>query len=828
VPVIARVGRKSLKTRILIGSIYLVLIGGSVTTVYPFWLMLSGSVATNHTTMEFKLIPRYLYEERGLFEAHMFLKYYRYGGIGDIWRQWKLRFPIQGLENRWTKIPGYRPGPDNPIGVRLTTNFCVDPFDPFFQSYQALVEPARWTPAFQKLVKKHYPFAVEAVREAVGESKDFKLTRDAFFRLVKPAFQDYLGRFAKDFDDAGQPAPSDPRYKTFFERYPELRDNVDFQSAMREYFYCRKPDLSDPRVRRHIEEYYEFCRSLPVALRDGYYFGGYHRQFEGDLLYQDWLKKKYKTLEALNRAYRTDTETWVLIAEPYDNLHNRSAYIEDTPANRDWFEWKSQAPAKYIRPAGTEYEWSKFLEGRYGRNIEKLNDAYQAGYLRFFDVALAEQTPEGEGPARMDWIDFVRKRIAPRYIHFEGGHQEWATFLQKELGGLERINRQLERSWTSQAEIRLPDLQARAVGTPKAKKEFDLIVKFVAGDCPIEVIRLDTPENLYRRFVKNRYGSVAVLNEAYGLDVSSFDELYFPAPAADWKELEENRSGVRWFTFKRAYAHVVDHVIRNRRSLWNTTIFCTAVVLSALIINPLCAYALSRFNLPGAYKILLFLLATMAFPTEVTMIPNFLLLKTFPLLRIICCVAGAAVGGILAGTLFSSKRVIYPFLGTAIGGGLGVSVIANAITFLFDGEGRVSLLNTYWALVLPSVANGYAIFILKGFFDSLPQEIYESAVIDGAGELRIFTQITLPMSTPVLAVIGLWSFTAAYGSFTWAFVICQDPDMWTLMVHLYQYIMVYDPAEDLAALTLASIPTLIVFLGVQKVILKGIILPTYK
>ena len=115
-----------------------------------------------------------------------------------------------------------------------------------------------------------------------------------------------------------------------------------------------------------------------------------------------------------------------------------------------------------------------------------------------------------------------------------------------------------------------------------------------------------------------------------------------------------------------------------------------------------------------------------------------------------------------------------------------------------------------------------------GFFDCLPQALYESAVIDGAGEMRIFTRITLPMSTPVFAVIALWSFTAAYGSFPWALSICQDPKMWTLMVHLYQYQMVVDAAEDLAALTLASIPTLIVFLIAQKIILKGIILPTYK
>ena len=396
------------------------------------------------------------------------------------------------------------------------------------------------------------------------------------------------------------------------------------------------------------------------------------------------------------------------------------------------------------------------------------------------------------------------------------------------FGSLEQINEKLKRSWQTIDQIQLPDLQEKAVGHPPTKREYDLIVKFVTHKCPLDQIRLETPENLYRRYLRDQYGSVASLNQAYGINIRAFDELYLPAPAVDWKEMDENRSHVRWFTFKRSYAHVIDHIVHNRRSLWNTAVFCTAVVLCALVVNPLCAYALSRFNLPGAYKILLFLLATMAFPAEVTMIPNFLLLKSFPLLRVVCCIVGGLVGGVVAGTMTPSKRVVYPFIGAAAGALLGLTFVPEAIGYLFNVDGHVSLLNTYWALVLPSVVSGYAVFILKGFFDSLPQELYESAVIDGASELRIFARITLPMSKPVLAVISLWSFTAAYGSFTWAFVICQDPDMWTLMVHLYQYLMVYGPADGMAALTLASIPTLIVFLAVQKVILRGIILPTYK
>jgi len=76
---------------------------------------------------------------------------------------------------------------------------------------------------------------------------------------------------------------------------------------------------------------------------------------------------------------------------------------------------------------------------------------------------------------------------------------------------------------------------------------------------------------------------------------------------------------------------------------------------------------------------------------------------------------------------------------------------------------KLHLLNTFAALILPGLANGYSIFLLKGFFDGLPKELYEAAELDGASETQMFTRICLPMSTPVLAVIGLGAFTHAYG-----------------------------------------------------------------
>jgi multiple sugar transport system permease protein len=169
-----------------------------------------------------------------------------------------------------------------------------------------------------------------------------------------------------------------------------------------------------------------------------------------------------------------------------------------------------------------------------------------------------------------------------------------------------------------------------------------------------------------------------------------------------------------------------------------------------------------------SYKVLLFLLATMAFPAEVAMIPNFLLLKQF------------------------------------------------------------HLLNTFWALILPGMASGFAIFLLKGFFDSLPKELYEAGLIDGASEARMFWRITVPLSKPIFAVIALQSFTAAYGAFMFALLVCQNPKMWTIMVWLYELQITAPKYVVMAALTVAAIPTLLVFIFAQNVIMRGIILPSYK
>ena len=123
-----------------------------------------------------------------------------------------------------------------------------------------------------------------------------------------------------------------------------------------------------------------------------------------------------------------------------------------------------------------------------------------------------------------------------------------------------------------------------------------------------------------------------------------------------------------------------------------------------------------------------------------------------------------------------------------------------------------------------------AIFILKGFFDSLPKELYEAATIDGAKERQIFLRVTMPMMKPILAINALSAFIFAYTSWEWALIVCQDQNMWTLSVWLYQANIWWggQPWIVMAGFVVASIPTLVVFLFCQKIILRGIIIPSMK
>ena len=305
-----------------------------------------------------------------------------------------------------------------------------------------------------------------------------------------------------------------------------------------------------------------------------------------------------------------------------------------------------------------------------------------------------------------------------------------------------------------------------------------------------------------------------------------FGEL---AAAVDWSDCLANSGALRReFTF-RNYLDVLGFIALRGNGVRNTLIYCLLAVLAAIIVNPLAAYALSRFNLPFSWQILLFCMATMAFPGEVTMIPSFILLKRFPLWPLVAATAAMIAMYWCSGALVRRKkhplpenaRLLLSLLAGLFAGGMVFSILGVR-------ESTTSLLNTFAALILPGMANGYFIFLLKGFFDSMPKEIYEAADIDGAGEWTKFWTLTIGLSKPIMAVIALGAFTGAYSAFMMALIIIPDQKMWTLMVWIFQLQSQAHSAVVYASIVLAAIPTFAVFVFCQNLIIRGIVIPTEK
>lgn len=287
---------------------------------------------------------------------------------------------------------------------------------------------------------------------------------------------------------------------------------------------------------------------------------------------------------------------------------------------------------------------------------------------------------------------------------------------------------------------------------------------------PLDSLVVLSAEQAWQAYLLAKYGSLEKVNRAYGWSLARIEEARFPFREAlavtflqrGWRDFLDNMTS--------NYRMVAEFLFVRGQAFGNTIWLVLLSILATLTVNPLAAYALSRMKANFAEKILLFLLATMAFPAAVTAIPGFLLIRD------------------------------------------------------------LGLLNTFAALVLPTLASGMSIFILKGFFDGLPRELYEAAMIDGAKEWQVFLKITLPMTTPILAINALHAFIAAYNSWEWALLVCQKQSNWTLAVWMYQMSqqMSDQPWAVMAGFVLVSIPTAIVFIACQKIILRGIVLPSMK
>jgi multiple sugar transport system permease protein len=133
----------------------------------------------------------------------------------------------------------------------------------------------------------------------------------------------------------------------------------------------------------------------------------------------------------------------------------------------------------------------------------------------------------------------------------------------------------------------------------------------------------------------------------------------------------------------------------------------------------------------------------------------------------------------------------------------------------------VSLINTFWAVWLPAGANAFNVLLTKRFFDNLPSEIFDAARIDGAGPFRIFWSVLLPMSRPILGVVSVFAFIAAWKDFLWPLLVLPDPDVQPLSVRLPTLARSIELDVLLAALTISALIPVVLFLLFQRTFLRS-------
>ncbi len=201
--------------------------------------------------------------------------------------------------------------------------------------------------------------------------------------------------------------------------------------------------------------------------------------------------------------------------------------------------------------------------------------------------------------------------------------------------------------------------------------------------------------------------------------------------------------------------------------LFNTLYYAFGALAFQLVLDVAAAYSLSRLRPVFGKAVLGMMLATLMIPATVLVVPQYLTVLDMPIIE-------------------------------------------------------RNLLNTPWVIWLPSVTNAFSIFLLKRFFDSIPQEILDAAAIDGASALRILRSIVLPMSRPILGVVSIFAIVGVWKDFLWPMLTLPDPALQTLNVGIYSLASGVPENHLIAALAMASAPTLVIFLIFQRNIMSGL------
>jgi len=214
------------------------------------------------------------------------------------------------------------------------------------------------------------------------------------------------------------------------------------------------------------------------------------------------------------------------------------------------------------------------------------------------------------------------------------------------------------------------------------------------------------------------------------------------------------------------------------RYAMNSLFLGVANLATNVLLSALAGYAFARLRFPGRNLLFLLVLATLMVPYQVTIIPLFVIIRHVP--------------------LFGGNDLL--------------------------GQGGIGWINSYWGLVVPGAVGAFGIFMLRQFFQSLPNELEDAARIDGAGEFRIFWQIMLPLAMPAVATLAIFSFQAGWNAFLWPLLITTTDDMRTIQLGLTVFVQQYSTQWDqlMAATVVATLPVIVVFGIGQRLLVRSI------
>lgn len=220
------------------------------------------------------------------------------------------------------------------------------------------------------------------------------------------------------------------------------------------------------------------------------------------------------------------------------------------------------------------------------------------------------------------------------------------------------------------------------------------------------------------------------------------------------------------------FANYIQVLADGRFARWffNSIFVATVVTLSCLFFDSLVAYTLAKFQFRGRQVVFIAILSTLMIPTEMLVIPWYLMSSQF------------------------------------------------------------GWLDTYWGIMFPGLITAFGVFLLKQFFETVPNDFLEAARIDGLNEFTIWWKVALPLVTPALSALAIFTFLGNWTAFFWPLIVTTDPALYTLPVGLSSFAVEQSIQWEMimTGAALATVPTLLIFLFFQRYIVRGVMLAGVK